>query len=693
MKWFKNLKIGKKIGVYSFIAVIVTLIIAYTGISKMLEMNNNAKLMYAENAVPIVKLDKLAKNIYEIRLKVADVFIAENAGLKNNFNEIKKMENEVEADFLNLKNTRLNKEEESYLKSLESESKDFVLRTNEIIQLVDKKQMDKAMNIREGIFKKDAENATKTLISFVAIFEHKADSLDNVISMDKNSADIEIYSVLIFGIALMIILGIYLSRLVGNPLSQLTDRLNNLQKVGISNLAKGANQMSNGDLNIKMITNTEPLEINSEDEIGLLAKNVNNIIKMTQETVVSVGIAAETIKQLVHESGTIVKATIDGDLAKRANADKFNGEYRAILEGLNEAVQTIKRPIDEAKDVLEIMATGDFTERITGDYPGDYLTLKASINQVSDSLTEAFQKVMDAAEATASASTQISSSAEEMAAGSQEQSAQTGEVATAVQQMTATIFEATKNATKAAELAKNSGNTAVEGGNVVKQTITGIENIAKDVAEAAEKVEQLGVSSNKIGEIVQVINDIADQTNLLALNAAIEAARAGEQGRGFAVVADEVRKLAERTTSATKEIAEMIKQIQTQTAQAVESMRTSRDGTMEGKELAVKSGNSLEDIIKMSDDVISEVEQVATASEEQSATVEEISKNVTGINTVAQESAVGVEQIAHASEDLNRLTENLQSLVQQFKISDKSQQYSVNGNGNIHKDDFRLLSN
>jgi methyl-accepting chemotaxis protein len=196
-----------------------------------------------------------------------------------------------------------------------------------------------------------------------------------------------------------------------------------------------------------------------------------------------------------------------------------------------------------------------------------------------------------------------------------------------------------------------------------------MKKIAEVVKRSAETVQALGKSSDQIGEIIGVIDDIADQTNLLALNAAIEAARAGEQGRGFAVVADEVRKLAERTTKATKEIASMIKTIQNDTAGAVESMKEGTKKVDEGIRLSDRAGASLDEIVEISQQVTDMIAQIAAASEEQSSASEQISKNVEAISNVTGETASGVQQVARAAEDLNRLTEGLQQLVNKFSVS------------------------
>nr|MBP6671667.1 methyl-accepting chemotaxis protein [Bacteroidota bacterium] len=288
------------------------------------------------------------------------------------------------------------------------------------------------------------------------------------------------------------------------------------------------------------------------------------------------------------------------------------------------------------------------------------------------SIKQTLVQVSEASAAVASASTQISSSTEELAAGAQEQSSQSAEVAGAVEEMTKTIMENSRNAGDTATTAKKAKDTAVDGGDVVRQTVDGMKEIAKVVNKSADTVKALGKSSDQIGEIISVIDDIADQTNLLALNAAIEAARAGEQGRGFAVVADEVRKLAERTTKATKEIASMIKQIQTDTKEAVISMDEGTKKVSDGIILADRAGASLEEIVQISQSVTDKISQIAAASEQQSSASEQISKNVEAISAVTSQSASGTQQIARTAEDLNRLTENLQEILAKFNLSASS---------------------
>jgi methyl-accepting chemotaxis protein len=272
-----------------------------------------------------------------------------------------------------------------------------------------------------------------------------------------------------------------------------------------------------------------------------------------------------------------------------------------------------------------------------------------------------------------------------MASGVQEQAAQTAEVASAVEEMTKTIIDTSSNVTSASEESKNASDSALLGTKKIGEAKSGINRIVASAEETGKIISTLAKRTDQIGEIAQIIDDIANQTNLLALNAAIEAARAGEQGRGFAVVADEVRKLAERTAKATKEIAETIKLIQKEAKDADNSMVEAGRSVKEGIKLNEEVENVLGEILAASRKTSDMISQVAAASEEQSGAAEQISKNLDSINTVSQESAQGIQQVARATEDLSRLTINLQEICTKFKIesSGRNKCSAISNNKNL----------
>jgi methyl-accepting chemotaxis protein len=491
----------------------------------------------------------------------------------------------------------------------------------------------------------DVIKATDESVTMYSTIEYKGNKLGKIIliySLEEVNATISSDSF----VSLVINLSIFAAGLI------LIFWLTKVIVGKISKLNEAVHEVSLGNLDVN-------IDIKSIDEVGVLAASFK---KMTQN-----------IKD-VNEMLKVEKDNISKKVEEAVKESEHQKEY-------------LSESIDRILIEMNHFAEGDLTVGLEVKKDDEIGKLFAGFNRAVKNINNLIQKVNESVEATASASIEISSNIEQSANGLQHQSAQTSETAVSIEEMTKTILETTRNASAAAENARKAGNIASVGGKAVDDTVKGMERIAVVVLRASETIKQLGHSSDQIGEIIQVIDDIADQTNLLALNAAIEAARAGEQGRGFAVVADEVRKLAERTTKATKEIAQMIKQIQHDTGEAVEKIDEGTDEVNSGKLLANKAGESLKEIMTATVKVVDDVAQVATASEEQSVTAEQISRNIESISNVTNESSMGMQQVAKATEDLSRLTSNLQDLVSKFRVKESDvSSFAVRQNGKIiHK--------
>lgn len=330
---------------------------------------------------------------------------------------------------------------------------------------------------------------------------------------------------------------------------------------------------------------------------------------------------------------------------------------RSVNSGVKELAQTAKK-----------LANGELTSRVNWDSNDELGDVGRAFNQMASEFSTLISQVRQSADQVATAAAMQTSTSEKVSAISGSQTQQASIAASSIENLNMAVKEIAQKTVDVVTSANEASTMASEGQQVVNKAVIGIQQVATTVSESAKLMASLGHRSDQIGQIVNVIKDIAEQTNLLALNAAIEAARAGEQGRGFAVVADEVRKLAERTATATSEISQMISAIQSETVNAVTTMEKGSAEVNDGVALANQAGQSLQNINSSVKRVVQMIEQISDATRSQSETTNEITQRVEHIAEMAKENTSSVDETTQASRDLQKLSADLQQVVSRFKL-------------------------
>jgi len=390
--------------------------------------------------------------------------------------------------------------------------------------------------------------------------------------------------------------------------------------------------------------------------------------------------AATVRKDLTTQGATIVKLGDELYDLQMKLGDEDTAQARSLqigcillvlVLGILAAViitRQITRPLQETLAIVDRIASGDLTHNEVVTRRDELGVLQQGIQRMGATLRDLISGIRDGVTQIASAAEELSAVTEQTSAGVNSQKVETDQVATAMHEMSATVHEVARNAEQASVAAADADKEARAGDKVVGEAIGQIERLAAEVVRSSDAMTVLEQESDKIGKVMDVIKAVAEQTNLLALNAAIEAARAGEAGRGFAVVADEVRGLAQRTQQSTEEIESLVAGLQNGTRQVSEIMLGSRTLTDSSVELTRKAGVSLESITRTVSNIQAMNQQIAAAAEQQSSVADEISRSIVNVRDVSEQTAEASEETAASSVELARLGGQLQMLVSHFRV-------------------------
>ncbi|WHS61088.1 methyl-accepting chemotaxis protein [Pseudomonas sp. G2-4] len=417
-----------------------------------------------------------------------------------------------------------------------------------------------------------------------------------------------------------------------------------------------------------------------QDELRQLENALTQYRSAVQSFKLATADVVQARKEMTEQGATIVTLSeqlyqiqLDRRDAESAQARTLQlvSTLLALLMGIIAAViitRQITGPLRETLTVVERIASGDLSHNVIVTRRDELGVLQQGIARMGVTLRDLISGIRDGVTQIASAAEELSAVTEQTSAGVNSQKVETDQVATAMHEMTATVQEVARNAEEASQAAAAADGEARAGDKVVSEAIAQIERLASEVVRSTDAMTVLQQESDKIGSVMDVIKAVAEQTNLLALNAAIEAARAGEAGRGFAVVADEVRGLAQRTQKSTEEIEGLVAGLQNGTQQVAAVMNNSRSLTDSSVALTRKAGESLGNITRTVSNIQSMNQQIAAAAEQQSAVAEEISRSIINVRDVSEQTAAASEETAASSVELARLGNQLQMMVSHFRV-------------------------
>jgi methyl-accepting chemotaxis protein len=644
--WFYNLKIAAKLLICFFLMALVAGGIGYVGIREISRVAEADERLIGQLAIPLTQLADLNRSFLNIRCNVRDLMLARSPEEAQKYQDaLKQLEKDISGYQSEYEASLIAKEEKDAFRTFSDSVKNYFTDLAHFAQLLDSGNKEEALDYLRGDFLSVANASDAALLKMreLKMTLAKATSESDAALARKSIITMSVFMVV--GMVLAIGLGYWIAKVIGMPVRRIT---------------KACNGLAIGDLNQRIRF------FSTKDEIGILAAAFNKIVdaqkeldsaaeriaggdltltirERSEKDVLSKSMqrVVNSLRGLVDETVALTKNAADGKLRERGHAEKFNGGYKAIVEGVNNTLDAVILPINEALAILERVSDRDMTARVTGDYRGDFARIKEVLNKAVQNIDDALVRVAVGSDQVASASEQISSGSQSLSQSSSEQASSLEEIASSLQEMSSMTKQNTGNAKEAQKLSEAAHSSTVKGVESMKRLSAAMDQIHK--------------ASESTAKIVKTIDEIAFQTNLLALNAAVEAARAGDAGKGFAVVAEEVRNLAMRSAEAAKNTSGLIE----------ESVRKAEGGVSINQEVL----QNLQEMNVHTTRVTTVMAEIVSASDQQNQGIEQVNRAVEQMNAVTQATAASAEESASSAEELAGQAAEMKSMVQAFRLS------------------------